>query len=258
MHCWPQHILPRNDTHHLFSLSSSYSRDFRLCHVQSNHETNHSFGDYHVSCSGNKKKWRIVSGGKEEYYLFARVACTSFSLSISIYSYIFLFLSVSMTERRGNMKRAPSLSTNSLSGRRWTTNEKSEKERETKGGERREREKEGGVFPTWRLNVWHDCEQAQVGTCLGLRKGERASRRSAFRGRSMTSREFASNYRVSATYFSLSLTHPSLFLSFSPLFFLFSIFISFIFFYHFYFVSSFFFLFYSFISSFILNGNREK
>lgn len=147
-------------------------------------------------------------------------ACTSFSLSISIYSYIFLFLSVSMTEWGGNMKRAPSLSTNSPSGRRWTTNEKSEKERETKGGERREREKEGGVFPTWRLNVWHDCEQAQVGTCLGLRKGERASRRSAFRGRSMTSREFASNYRVSATYSSLSLTHLSLFFfHFLPFFF---------------------------------------
>lgn len=214
MHCWPQHILPRNDTHHLFPLSSSYSRDFRLCH-SFNRITKlitHAVITTFLALE-TKKEMKNSFTWQRSTNLFARVACTSFSLSISIYSiYIFLFLSVSMTERGGNMKRAPSLSTNSPSGRRWTTNEKSEKERETKGGERREREKEGGVFPTWRLNVWHDCEQAQVGTCLGLRKGERASRRSAFRGRSMTSREFASNYRVSVTYSSLSLTHPSLFL----------------------------------------------
>lgn len=251
MHCWPQHILPRNDTHHLFPLSSSYSRDFRLCH-SFNRITKlitHAVITTFLALE-TKKEMKNSFTRQRSTNLFARIACTSFSLSISIYSiYIFLFLSVSMTERGGNMKRAPSLSTNSSSGRRWTTNEKSEKERETKGGERREREKEGGVFPTWRLNVWHDCEQAQVGTCLGLRKGERASRRSAFRGRSMTSREFASNYRVSATYSSLSLTHPSLFLfHFFPFFF--SMFISFILFYHFYFVPSFFFLLHLFQVSF--------
>lgn len=93
-----------------------------------------------------------------------------------------------------------------------------ERERETKGEERREREKEGGVFPTWRLNVWHDCEQVQVGTPrraapLGLGKGERASRRSTSRGRSMTSHEFASNYRVPAT-LALSISLPRSFFSF--------------------------------------------
>lgn len=140
MHCWPQHILPRNDTHHLFPLSSSYSRDFRLCH-SFNRITKlitHAVIITFLALE-TKKEMKNSFTRQRSTNLFARVACTSFSLSISIYSiYIFLFLSVSMTERGGNMKRAPSLSTNSPSGRRWTTNEKSEKERETKGGERRE------------------------------------------------------------------------------------------------------------------------
>lgn len=120
MHCWPQHILPRNDTHHLFPLSSSYSRDFRLCH-SFNRITKlitHAVITTFLALE-TKKEMKNSFTRQRSTNLFARVACTSFSLSISIYSiYIFLFLSVSMTERGGNMKRAPSLSTNSSSGRR--------------------------------------------------------------------------------------------------------------------------------------------
>lgn len=162
-----------------------------------------------------KKKWRIVSRGKE-VLICSRVlhAPVSLFLSLSILSISFSFYPFPWQneEKIWNehqvCRRILLLADDE---RQMKKAKKREKQREERG-ERREREKEGGVFPMWRLNVWHDCEQAQVGTCLGLRKGERASRRSAFRGRSMTSREFASNYRVSATYSSLSLTHPSLFL----------------------------------------------
>lgn len=98
MHCWPQHILPRNDTHHLFSLSSSYSRDFRLCHVQSNHETNHSFGDYHVSCSGNKKKMKN-SFRRQRKVLSVRACCMHQFLSFYLYLFLYLSLSIRFHDR---------------------------------------------------------------------------------------------------------------------------------------------------------------